>query len=150
MGGGYQVNIVELAKLIKTLENGAEQVRAANKTLAAVGQLDMLGNERLAEEGHEFEEKWEYGLDKLDEAAEGVIERLESAKKNYEALEEENSGLFDRIGQAIPGGGSGGGPSGPAGGGTPSEPAGGGGADAPESPGGGFTGGIADVLGGRG
>lgn len=133
MGGGYEVNIAELATLIQTLEDGATQVREANKTLAAVGQLGMLGNEALKAETHEFEEKWEYGLGKLDEAAEGVIERLESAKKNYEKLEEEYSGLIARI---LPDDGTGGGPSATGGG-------------APSIPGGGYTGGIQDVLGGQ-
>lgn len=131
--GGYEVNIAELGKLIQTLEDGAEQVRDANKTLAAVGQLDMLGNETLKVEAHRFEEKWDYGLGKLDEAAEGVIDRLESAKKNYAALEEEYDELFAKI---FPDGGAGVGVS-------PS--------DSPRTsgiPGGGYTGGIRDVLGG--
>ncbi|WP_116041769.1 hypothetical protein [Amycolatopsis palatopharyngis] len=59
--GGYKVNIAELGRLIQTLEDGAEQVRDANKTLAAVGQLEMLGNETLKGEAHRFEEKWESG-----------------------------------------------------------------------------------------
>lgn len=123
---GYKINIVALAALINTLEDGAEQVRDANKTLAAHGQLDMLGNDKLRDEAHEFEETWQYGLDKLDEAAEGVIERLQAAKKNYEALEDAHSSLFDGLFQ-----GSGGAPSGPQG-----------------IPGGGFTGGVSDVLDG--
>lgn len=135
---GYEVNIVELAKLIDVLKDGAEEVRDANKTLAAVGQLDMLGNDTLKGEAHGFEEKWRWGLDKLDEASDAVIERLESAKKNYEHLEEEYSGLFAGI---LPGGGGG-----PSGGGT--MPPGGGGT-MPNVPGGGYTGGIEDVLGGQ-
>lgn len=103
MGEGYSVNVAELAKLIETLEDGAEQVREANKTLSAQGQLDMLGHESLADAAEGFEEKWRYGLDKLDEAAEGVIERLQAAKKNYEALEEAHSDLFDRFTQALGG-----------------------------------------------
>jgi ribosome modulation factor len=56
--GGYEVNIAELGRLIQTLEDGAEQVRDANKTLAAVGQLEMLGNDALKVEARRFEEKW--------------------------------------------------------------------------------------------
>lgn len=103
MAEGYSVNITELAKLIQTLEDGAEQVREANKTLAAQGQLDMLGHESLADAAEKFEEKWRYGLDKLDEAAEGVIDRLQAAKKNYEALEEGHRDLFDRFTSALEG-----------------------------------------------
>lgn len=131
--GGYKVNIAELGRLIQTLEDGAEQVRDANKTLAAVGQLEMLGNETLKGEAHRFEEKWDYGLGKLDEAAKGVIERLESAKKNYAALEAEYDELFGKI---FPDDGVGAGISA-----TGDQTASG-------IPGGGYTGGIQDVLGG--
>lgn len=115
MADGYSVNIVELAKLIQTLEDGAQQVREANKTLAAQGQLDMLGHDALKGSAHKFEEKWQYGLDKLDEAAEGVIERLQAAKKNYQELDDAHSGLFDKI---FSGGGGGQGPEMPGGGWT--------------------------------
>lgn len=94
---GYAVNIAELARLIQTLEDGAQEVREANKTLAAEGQLDMLGHDALRDSAHEFEETWRYGLGKLDEAAEGVIERLAAAKKNYEGLEDAHGGLFDQV-----------------------------------------------------
>ncbi|SFQ23377.1 hypothetical protein SAMN05421810_105284 [Amycolatopsis arida] len=97
MSNGYAVNVAELARLITTLEDGANEVREANKTLAAQGQLDLLGDDVLKNAAHEFEEKWRYGLEKLDEAAKGVIKRLESAKKNYEALEEEYAGAIDKI-----------------------------------------------------
>lgn len=117
--GGYEVNIAELAKLIQTLQDGAEEVRDANKTLAATGQLDMLGNDRLCGEGHEFEEKWQYGLEKLDEAADAVVERLEKAKKAYEELEHDIGGLLGKF-----------------------KPEG----NEPEV--GGYTGGLQDVLGG--
>lgn len=123
MPDGYSVNIVELAKLIQTLEDGAQQVREANKTLAAQGQLDMLGHDALKNSAHEFEEKWHYGLDKLDEAAEGVIERLQAAKKNYQELDEAHSGLFDKI------------------------LSGGGGGLGPEVPGGGWIGGVGGQIG---
>ncbi|GAA5112116.1 hypothetical protein [Haloechinothrix salitolerans] len=94
---GYAVNIAELAKLIQTLEDGAHEVREANTTLAAEGQLDMLGHDALRDSAHEFEETWRYELGKLDEAAEGVIERLAAAKKNYEELEDAHGGLFDQV-----------------------------------------------------
>ncbi len=107
---GYRVNIAELAKLIQTLDDGAHQVREANKTLAAQGQLDMLGHDALTGSAHEFEETWRYGLGKLDEAAEAVIERLEAAKANYEQLEDAHGGLFDKVLPAAEGGAAGGSP----------------------------------------
>lgn len=84
------------------LADGARQVREANKTLAAVGQLDLLGHDALRGGAHAFEEKWRWGLDKLDEAAEAVIDRLRETKRNYEALEEEYSGLFGKFLAAQP------------------------------------------------
>lgn len=58
---GYAVNMAELARLIQTLEDGAQEVREANKTFAAEGQLDMLGHDALRDSAHEFEETWRYG-----------------------------------------------------------------------------------------
>ncbi|MPY96485.1 MAG: hypothetical protein GEU97_00510 [Actinophytocola sp.] len=92
---GYRVNVAELGKLITALEDGAQQVRDANKSLAAHGQLGMLGHEALTDSAHEFEETWRYGLGKLDEAAEAVIERLHSAKRNYQELDEAHAELYD-------------------------------------------------------
>lgn len=127
MSGGYKVKLEELGKLITTLEDGAQDVREANKTLAALGQLDMLGHESLKKAAHEFEEDWRYGLDKLDEAAAEVIERLRVAKRNYQELEEANSDLFAAFDGAL--GGQGG--------------------ATPNIPGGGATGSIRGVLGGE-
>lgn len=92
---GYRVNIAELGRLITTLEDGAQQVRDANNELAAHGQLGMLGHETLTDSAHEFEETWRYGLGKLDEAAEAVIERLHSAKRNYQELDQAHAELYD-------------------------------------------------------
>ncbi|MPY77189.1 MAG: hypothetical protein GEV04_01590 [Actinophytocola sp.] len=107
---GYKVNIGELGRLINTLEDGAQQVREANKNLAAHGQLGMLGHEALTDSAHEFEETWRYGLGKLDEAAEAVIERLHGAKRNYQELDEGHAEMYDKMMQnGAPAGGSGGG-----------------------------------------
>lgn len=145
MSGGYKVNIEALGKLIHTLEDGADQVREANKTLAATGQLNMLGNDALKNQAHKFEETWEYGLGKLDEAAKGVIERLQAAKQNYQELEEHYG---EEIGRLIP---ADGGPPTIPGGGIMGgfQPGGNGSSPASGTPGGGSTGGIQDVLGGH-
>ncbi|TCP53119.1 excreted virulence factor EspC (type VII ESX diderm) [Tamaricihabitans halophyticus] len=91
---GYAVHIQELGKLITGLENASEEITAANKTLAAQSTLGLLGNETLATAGEEFEETWEYGIEQLGEAAEGVTERLAEAKRNYQELEETNEAIF--------------------------------------------------------
>lgn len=93
---GYRVNIAELGRLIATLEDGAQQVRHANNDLAAHSQLGMLGHEALTDSAHEFEETWRYGLGKLDEAAEAVIERLHSARRNYQELDDAHAELYDK------------------------------------------------------
>ncbi|MQA08283.1 MAG: hypothetical protein GEU98_06965 [Pseudonocardiaceae bacterium] len=102
---GYEVNIAALGKLISNLESATEQITNANKTLAAQSTLGMLGNPTLSKSGQDFEDTWEYGIEKLGDAAEGVTERLAEAKKNYQELEEANAEIFSG-----PGNGSGGSP----------------------------------------
>ncbi|MGH3520721.1 MAG: WXG100 family type VII secretion target [Haloechinothrix sp.] len=152
MSGGYAVHIGELGKLITTLEEAADQITDANKTLSAVGELEgMMGNDRLASEAKGFDDTWEYGIEKLAEAASAVSERLLEAKKNYQALEEMTADAFGGtggLGSEVPGGGwTGSFPTGPnisaPGGRAPGfDPS----IDGPV--GGGYTGGIGDVLGG--
>lgn len=93
--GGYKVQLDELGKLINTLDEAANQITEANKTLSAMGQLrGMMGNETLADEAQAFEDTWEYGIEKLGEAATDVSERLVAVKDNYQKLEELNAELL--------------------------------------------------------
>lgn len=148
MSDGYAVNIAELGTLIRTLEDGAEQVRQANKKLADGDRVD-LGSETITSAAGAFEEEWEWGLDKLDEAAEHVIERLRSTKKNYQELEEGHRELLNKTEQRI-----GDGTVGAPGSGLPGGPAGGAqrGGDQPSADQGAEVGGgtISDVLDGGG
>ncbi|OLT44191.1 hypothetical protein BJF85_20125 [Saccharomonospora sp. CUA-673] len=120
MSGGYSVNIDELGTLITTLDEGAQEIRRANKQLADKGRGDF-GSPLLVEAAGAFDEEWEWGLGKLDEAAENVIERLESAKRNYQELEDTVQESIAKVGEGVLGGappsiGGGIGSDGPAGG----------------------------------
>lgn len=106
MGDGYAVNIAELGTLINTLDDGAQQIRRANKKLADKDQSD-LGSEKIATAAGAFDEEWEWGLDKLDDAAKGVVERLRSARKNYQQLEEANRELLNKTEQGLGSGNAG-------------------------------------------
>jgi hypothetical protein len=114
---GFEVDLDELGRLIRTLENCANQVRAANAELggfssademssgfamtvnpdAAAERLDTLGNEELAGAAVAFASKWRYGLDKLDEAAGEVIGRLEETRQSYQHLDQSHAEMYGQI-----------------------------------------------------
>ncbi|AXB43330.1 hypothetical protein [Amycolatopsis albispora] len=136
MAEGYAVNIEALGKLIGQLESATARIGEANRKLAGAQAFGLLGNPTLAEEGGRFEETWEYGLAQLGEAAAGVTERLDVAKRKYGELEEEHARLFPQPPPLITEQNR-----------PPAAPAGG--PDLDEGPvGGGYTGGLGDLLGG--
>lgn len=114
MTTGFQVDLPAIDRLIRTLEDGAERVREANAELGGYGsveelddagglvgriegryeRLEVLGDETLAGAAQRFADKWRYGLDKLDEAAEAVLDRLHDTRRTYQAVEEAARGLF--------------------------------------------------------
>jgi len=102
---GYTLQVDELGKLIGDLETAADRMSDANTKLATTSLFGLLGNGTLADAGGAFEEAWEFGIEKLGEAAEGVTERLKTAKTKYQELEEQFGGGLDKLGETIPGGG---------------------------------------------
>ena len=127
MPDGYEVDPAALDGLIRTLEDAASYVRDANAELggtAGIGDPDgidemidaareanaertgLLGNETLAGAAAEFADKWRYGLDKLDEAAQEVIGRLQETRQTYADAEESSSNVFSSIEDRLNGGGS--------------------------------------------
>lgn len=55
MSDSYALEIAELAKLITSLDEAADEVREANKNLAAHGQLNKLGNDALKNSALRFD-----------------------------------------------------------------------------------------------
>jgi hypothetical protein len=115
--GGFEVDLPALDRLIRTLEEGAQRVREANAELggySSVAELDdaggvagydqalperleVLGNEPLSAAAQRFATKWRYGLDKLDEAAREVLDRLHETRNSYQTLEDTYSKVFDQL-----------------------------------------------------
>lgn len=112
---GFQVDLPAIDRLINTLEEGAQRVREANAELggySGAAELDdagglagrihgapermaVLGNETLADTAQRFATTWRYGLDKLNEAAEAVLDRLHDTRNTYHAVEEACRALFE-------------------------------------------------------
>ena len=126
-GHGYAVKVGELGKLIDDLGTAAGRMADANKKLGGGGAFGSLGTAELGKAGVEFEEAWSFGIGRLGEAASGVTERLEAAKRKYEEIEARFGGELSGFGSAVLGGG-------PPGGHAPV--------------GGGATGGITGILNG--
>lgn len=114
MSDGYQVDAAALDGLIQTLDDAASDVRAANAALGGYPQgmddnwaariaveddagsqrMELFGAESLADAASGFADKWRYGLDKLEEAAEEVVDQLEETRRDYLDMEEAATGVF--------------------------------------------------------
>jgi hypothetical protein len=124
MADGYQVDAAAIDGLIEILGDAANYVREANAELGGFGDADLhdgwaarialedhatdervqlLGNESLADAAASFADKWRYGLDKLDEAAEEVIGRLAETRQTYVDHERGMDNVFTRIFQTLDG-----------------------------------------------
>lgn len=89
---GYAADIAELGRLIGTLVDSTEQVKVASGALTTHGRL---GHPFLTDATREFEESWRNDLVALATAAEDVIERLQAAAHDYQALDETAAERFD-------------------------------------------------------
>jgi hypothetical protein len=127
MPDGYEVDPAALDGLIQILDDAASYVRDANAELGgsagmgdpdSIGEVidaareaedertDLLGNDSLAGAAADFADKWRYGLDKLDEAAQEVIGRLQETRQTYDAAEDDGVNVFSSISDTLNGGGS--------------------------------------------
>lgn len=102
MGDGYRLQVDELGGLITSLDEAAGRMTAANGQLRAASAED-LGSRDLDGAGRVFQDRWEYGIGKIADAAGKMTEALQATKRQYEDIEKAVAELFPDPGGAPPG-----------------------------------------------
>lgn len=99
MSGGFLVEVCALEQLITTLSEAAERMHTANDRLRAASATD-LGSGDLDHAAGDFQDRWEYGIGKISNASEKMIDSLREAKQLYERTDQAIAGLFPDPGGA--------------------------------------------------
>lgn len=105
VGDGFLVEVAGLGRLITTLSEAADRMRAANDRLRAASAAD-LGSVGLDRAAGAFQDRWEYGIGKISDASDKMTESLREAKQLYEQTDQAIATLFPDPGgpAAQPGG----------------------------------------------
>jgi hypothetical protein len=79
--------------LVDQLDHAEDRMKSANGALRDTGARD-LGSKDIDHAGAEFQDRWEYGIGKLAEAAGKMLEGLKATKKQYSDAESAISQYF--------------------------------------------------------
>ncbi|MGH3766002.1 MAG: WXG100 family type VII secretion target [Pseudonocardiaceae bacterium] len=93
MSGGFLVDVGALEQLITTLAEAADRMHVANDRLRAASAAD-LGAGDLDHAAGDFQDRWEYGIGKISDATEKMVDSLREAKELYEQTDQAIAGLF--------------------------------------------------------
>lgn len=95
------IDIPEFTKLINQLESAADYMRAATERLRDAG-CDGLGWSFLDNAARNFHSEWGYGIKKIGELSEELVEGMKAAKQLYETQDEMNRRLIHGVGEYLP------------------------------------------------
>ncbi|MBV8539760.1 MAG: hypothetical protein JO364_15770 [Pseudonocardiales bacterium] len=112
MNDGFLVDVPGLGQLIASLSEVADRMHAADGRLRAASAAE-LGSDDLDRAGGDFQERWEYGIGKISDAAEKMADSLRQAQQLYEQTDQAVARLFPDPGLPLATAGSG--PPGPGG-----------------------------------
>jgi hypothetical protein len=103
MPEGYRLDVSGMNRLVDRLAEAEDRMTKANNALRGATAKD-LGSFVLDRAGNDFRDRWEYGIGKLAESAEKVVEGLNATQKQYKDVDQATAQYFPAGG----GGGSGG------------------------------------------
>lgn len=101
MGNGFQVDLGELGRLTTTLDQAAGDMRAANNGLRDAAAHD-LGSRAIDGAGRAFQDRWEYGIGKIADASEKLVEALQSTQRRYAETDRALAEMFSDPGHQGP------------------------------------------------
>jgi hypothetical protein len=90
---GFLVDLPSLGQTIDALSEAAERMRVAGGTLGTAGVAD-LGSASLEGAAKAFQDRWEYGIGKISDAAATMTEELRETKQLYEHIDHGVATLF--------------------------------------------------------
>lgn len=97
MGNGFQVDLGELGRLTTTLDQAADDMREANDKLRDTAASD-LGSRAIDGAGRAFQDRWEYGIGKIAEASDQLVEALRSTQRLYAETDRAIAEMFPNPG----------------------------------------------------
>jgi uncharacterized protein YukE len=92
-GGGFDVDLETLTKLVSSLEQASDRMTAANKALRSASATD-LGSRDIDKAGGEVQDRWKHGIGKITEASKKITDGLRETQKVYREVEEAITKLF--------------------------------------------------------
>lgn len=90
MSAGFKIDIVETQRIVTRLEECDERMQRARERLKNVGPK-TLGTNGLDNACETFQEEWEDGIKRIEDAAKDIKDRLQTTIDAYKAGEKANS-----------------------------------------------------------
>ena len=87
MNDGFLVDVPGLGQLIASLSEAADRMRTANGRLRAASAAD-LGSGVLDYAARDFQDRWEYGIGKISDTSEKMIDSLRETTQLYEQIDQ--------------------------------------------------------------
>lgn len=86
-GSGFGVDVSEMNKLIRNLENCADDLEHGLNALRDIGPKG-LGYDFFDDSCEHFQERWDTGLEKIRETVNGLNDGLKEVRDNYQETED--------------------------------------------------------------
>lgn len=83
---GYRLDVAGLSGLTDQLDHAEQNLTNANDALKNLAPED-LGSHGIDSAAGDFQDRWEYGIGKLAEAAGKMVESLKATSKQYDEIE---------------------------------------------------------------
>lgn len=99
MGDHFKVDVDQLDRFVKTLQQATKDLDDARKALAHVRAAE-IGTSRLDEACDTFQERWKYGSEQLSEMIGAIGEGVKANKLSYEEFEENLQNALKQMAEA--------------------------------------------------
>ncbi|MFG2227679.1 hypothetical protein [Streptomyces sp. NPDC048644] len=93
MSGYYRAELDGMGRLATDLASNAGNMRGAMRPLKESAG-ESIGHQDLQEACERFQSAWDYGIDQIAEATDGITEGLRTTRRIYQDLEESVAQLF--------------------------------------------------------
>lgn len=106
MGDHFKVDIDQLDRFVKSLQQATKDLDEARKALSHVRSAE-IGTARLDEACDAFQERWKYGSEQLSELIGSISEGVKSNKLSYQEFEENLEKTLKQMADSATSGGGG-------------------------------------------
>lgn len=89
MSSGFRIDLDQAESMLRKLEECAERMQQARKKLKNVGPK-TLGTNGLDNACEHFQDEWEDGITRIEDASKDIKERLKTTLDAYKAGEDAN------------------------------------------------------------